>query len=155
MALPPLLNLADEAAYRGYYIREYANSTHHTRDGVRVFFRQARFDHAFFEHTHRNGPNDRFSADRAMRLPWIAPTLTAPGATWYQGWDNKRRRNDSTFSAAVAYQSFVVILRFGVNQQGQVTATFVTCYLADSQAFPKIQRSPVWDLETCKSKLGV
>ena len=155
MPMPPLLTLADEAAYRAHYVQALSNSTHHTRDGIRVFFRRERFDHAFFEHTRRNGPNDRFSQDRATRMSWIAPTLSEPNATWYQGWDNKRRRNDVSSSVVVAYESFVVILRFGVNRQGVVTATFITCYLADAQAYPKIQRSPLWDLNACRTNLGV
>lgn len=62
MPLPPLLQLPDEAAYRQHFVGTYCRGVIETHDGIRVFFRQNQFDHAFYESTNR---------DRALRANFI------------------------------------------------------------------------------------
>jgi len=154
MALPPLLNLPDEAAYRTHYVENYVRGNVVTKDGVRVFFNQNKFTHAFFESTNRDGNKDQFSNDRAQRMDWIAATLTSAQAIWYQGWDKRRQQYDGSRCATVAFDRFVVVLRFRARRDGVVLADFVTCYHADN-SIGKIRQSPNWDLEACRNLLGV
>ncbi len=52
--MPPLLKLADQAAYRAHYERTLRGNIV-THDGIPVFFRRDRFEHAFFESSDRRG----------------------------------------------------------------------------------------------------
>lgn len=154
MALPALKILADEAAYRQYFVNRYVNGTVLTRDGIRVYFDTRDFYHAFFESTQRDGNKDAFSVPRAQRIDWIGATLLEPGADWYQGYLKAKKAYDPTRSAAVAYGNFVVILGFGVRRNKTIKAKFITCYHADN-SIAKIRTSPPWDLAGCMSSLGV
>jgi hypothetical protein len=91
MVMPPLLNLANEAAYRAHYERTCCRAAIVTHDGIRVYFSKDRFGHAFFESTDRRGNKDLFSIARAERMDWIAAALADPAAICYQGWNSKSR----------------------------------------------------------------
>ena len=84
--MPPLLNLADEAAYRGHFERSCCGGNIATHDGIRVYFRRQDFDHAFFESSGRRVENDVFSLVRAQRMDWIVAALADPAAACFQGW---------------------------------------------------------------------
>ena len=68
MPSPPLLHLPDEAAYRQHFVGTYCRGGVETHDGIRVFFRQQQFDHAFYESTNRDGFKDAFSWVRGERV---------------------------------------------------------------------------------------
>lgn len=154
MPLPPLLNLADEAAYQAHYEATYVRGNLTTHHGVRVYFARSKFGHAFYESTQRNGIKDQFSQVRAERMDWIGATLTNPGSTWFQGWDRQRRLYDPVRSVTVAHGDFVVVLQFRADSGGNLRSNFVTCYDANN-SIGKIRTSPAWDIHTCRTALGV
>lgn len=151
--MPPFLNLPDETAYRAHYEATYVHSRITTHHGIPVFFAARDFGHAFYEATNRDGVKNQFSLPRARRMDWICATLNAPAANWYQGWIKPQKRYDASRSVAVAYGSFVVVLRFGVKRSGDLKSNFVTCYDADN-SIAKIRQSPIWSLQACRDALG-
>lgn len=152
MPLPPLLNLAVEADYRAHFEQAYCRRGVVTHDGIRVYFRRDRFDHAFYESTRRDGVKDAFSLVRAQRLGWIGATLTNPDADRYQGWSKVNRRYDPARRVSVAYEDFVVVLGLSLSGAGDLKAHFITCYQADN-SIGKIRSSPVWTLQECLDAL--
>ncbi|CAA7619544.1 hypothetical protein [Magnetospirillum sp. SS-4] len=150
--MPPLLTLADEAAYRLHFERTYCRGVITTHDGIRVYFRKEDFDHAFFESSGRRGENDIFSPVRAERMDWIAAALADPTALCFQGWVYKTKRYDATRRVAVVMGDFVVVIAIGRKKDKTLKATFVTCYRADN-SIGKILASPLWTLEDCKNAL--
>ncbi|MGQ0665258.1 MAG: hypothetical protein ACT4P2_17115 [Pseudomonadota bacterium] len=152
MPAPPLLHLPDEAAYRQHFVREYCRSVVQTHDGIRVFFRQDRFDHAFFESANRDGIKDTFSRVRAERMNWISATLVDPATTRYQGWDAASRSYDPARRVDLLLEDFVVVLSLGLRQDGALKANFVTCFQADN-SIDKIRRSPLWAARDCLNAL--
>lgn len=80
MPQPPLLELGSVAECRNHYLNCYVRSVVTDRHGMRVYFSPERFDHAFYEFPRRDGGKEEFSAVRAQRMDWIAPTLNAPEA---------------------------------------------------------------------------
>jgi hypothetical protein len=148
MPRPPLLHLPDEAAYRQYFVGTYCSGAIETHDGIRVFFRQHQFDHAFYESTNRDGIKDSFSRVRAERMNWIDATLTDPAAIRYQGWVAKTRSYDPARRVDLLYEDFVVVLALGFNRDRTLRANFITCYQADNSV-AKIRNSPLWTRADC------
>lgn len=150
--MPPLLTLADEAAYRQHFERTYCRGVITTHDGIPVYFRKEDFDHAFFESSGRRGENDVFSQVRAERMDWIAAALADPTAVCYQGWVKKTKSYDATRRVAVVMGDFVVVIAISRRKDGMLKATFVTCYRADN-SIGKIFASPLWTLRDCENAL--
>lgn len=150
--MPPLLNLADEAAYRQHFEDSYCRAVIHTVDGVRVYFSPDRFTHAFYESTKRDNVKDAFSLVRAQRMSWIAATLANPDADCYQGWVASKRAYDPTRRVDVVYDDFVVVL--GLRLSGEaLRANFITCYEAEN-SIAKIRMSPAWSHADCLAALS-
>ncbi len=140
-AYPPLLALAEEAAYRAHFHATYCAGPIATFDGIEVRFRRHQFAHCCFESTRRNGEKDRFSPLRAERLDWIKVALQDGTASRYQGWNKDKRRYENDRRVTVVCGNFVVVIAL----TGTNTADFVTCYVADSpDTLAKIKRSPKW-----------
>lgn len=152
MPLPPLLRLADEAAYRDHFVSTYCRGVIETHDGIRVFFQQEKFGHAFYESTNRDGIKDAFSWVRAERMNWIGATLTDPAAIRYQGWIARTRSYDAARRVDLLYDDFVVVLSLGLTRDGGLRANFITCYQADNSV-TKIKVSPQWTREDCLKAL--
>lgn len=150
--MPPLLKLADQAAYRAHYERTLCRGGIVTHDGIPVFFRKEEFDHAFFESSGRRGENDVFSPDRAMRMDWIAAALVDRQAPRFQGWNKKRNCCDPTRRVTVVIDDFVVVIALRLTKEKTLKATFVTCYCADN-SIGKIKASPPWTLQDCLNAL--
>jgi hypothetical protein len=146
MVMPPLLNLADEAAFRAHFEVTCCRASIFTHDGIRVFFRKEDFEHAFFESSGRRGEKDVFSITRAERMDWIAEALSDPAAICYQGWNKQRRCYDPTRRVTVVFNDFVIVIALRLKRDGAIKASFVTCYQADN-SIAKIQRSPQWTLQ--------
>ena len=53
VAQPALLNYRTEAEYLDYYRREYCRKGVVTCDGIRVYFKEDRFAHAFYESSNK------------------------------------------------------------------------------------------------------
>ena len=152
MAIPPLLCLPDEAAYRQYFIDTYCRQVIVTHDGIRVYFRQDQFSHAFYESHNRDGKKDVFSLARAQRMDWIGATLVDPSSVRYQGWITRRRTYDPARRTELLYEEFIVVLRLGLNRDGALRAEFITCFQAEN-SIGKIRRSPLWTVESCLDTL--
>ena len=154
MSNPPLLILQNEAEYQGHYLDVYVRKHLTTSHGIRVHFRRNTFSHAFYESSRRDGIKDQFSTARAQRMDWIGITLNHPDSIWYQGWIKITSQYDETRTVAVAYEDFVVVLQFYATQMNQLAANFVTCYVADN-SIDKIQQAPLWDINVCRTALGI
>jgi len=150
--MPPLLKLADQAAYRAHYESTLCRGGIVTHDGIPVFFRKAEFDHAFFESSGRRGENDVFSSDRAMRMDWIAAALADQQALRFQGWDKKRNQSDPARRVTVVIDDFIVVIALRLINENTLKANFVTCYCANN-SIGKIKASPLWTLQDCLNAL--
>lgn len=150
--MPPLLTLADEAAYRRHFEQTYCRGAVTTHDGIRVYFNKKDFDHAFFESSSRRGEKDVFSPVRAERMDWIATALADPTAPCFQGWVKKTNSYSATRRVAVVMGDFVVVIAISRNRDKTLKANFVTCYHADN-SIGKIVASPRWTLKDCLNAL--
>jgi len=145
MALPPLLHYPNESDYREHYKRHYCRGHIVSFDGIRIYFQQQRFEHAFYEGYGKG----RFAPARAQRLDWVKTTLEHPDADLYQGWDKKRSVYVPERRVSVVYEDFVVVVELGTsNTSGVLKGKFITCYQADN-SISKIRHSPLWDIELC------
>lgn len=144
----PLLELADQAAYRAHYERTLCRGGIITHDGIRVFFGKETFDHAFFESSMRRGEKDVFSTVRAERMEWVAAALADPSAARFQGWNSRTKQHDPTRRVTVIMGDFVVVIALSSRRDGTLKATFMTCYRADN-SIAKIRSSPPWSLKDC------
>ncbi len=150
--MPSLLQLPDETAYRQHFIDTYCQGWIATHDGIPVYFRQNKFDHAFYESTNRNGVKDAFSWVRAERMNWINATLIDPTAVRYQGWNSKTHSYEPARRVDLLHEDFVVVLALGFRHDGVLRANFVTCFQANNSA-AKIRTSPLWTKEDCLNAL--
>ena len=153
MPLPPLVHYATAAEYRNHFERIYCRGTILTFDSIRVFFAPAKFDHAFYESSARDGRKDVFSSVRAARIDWIQATLANPAADLYQGWNKAARTYDASRRVAIVFEDFVVVVAMGLKRDGALKANFVTCYQADN-SIGKIRTSPAWTRVDCLRSLG-
>ena len=150
--MPPLLNLADAQAYRQHFEQTYCRGVITTHDGMRVYFSNSDFAHAFFESSGRRGENDVFSPVRAERMDWIAAALADPNTVCYQGWNKRRKCYDPTRRVAVVVDDFVIVIGISRKQDGHLKANFITCYQADN-SIGKIRQSPRWTMQECQNAL--
>jgi hypothetical protein len=147
---PPLLKLADEAAYRQHFHANYCTGAIMTHDGIPVYFDRWKFDHAFFESV--AAKDDTFSLIRAERMDWIRLTLQDVGADRFQGWNKKTKTYEPHRRVEVVHEDFVVVLQISRKRNGHLKAKFVTCYQADN-SIGMIRQSPVWDRGACENAL--
>ena len=151
--LPDLLICDDEKRYRDYYRKEYCRKGVVTFDGIRVYFRESRFFHAFYESSNRDGRKDSFSTKRAQRMRWIRATLENPESDLFQGWDKNKRQYDPSRRVCTVYEEIVVILQMRLKGDRTLKAEFITCYLADN-SIGKIRNMPKWSMEACLAVLN-
>lgn len=142
----PLLQLADEAAYRAHFEAHYCSAVITTHDGFRVYFSRGDFDHAFFESSGRRGEKDVFSIARAERMDWIVAALQDPAAICCQGWISKARAYDASRRVTIVVADFVVVIALSKRKDGGLKAKFLTCYKADN-SIGKILTAPKWTLQ--------
>ena len=153
MTVPALLTLASPKEYRQHYQRNYCRGNIVTNDGIRVYFKPQKFDHAFYENSRgRSGAKDAFSPERAQRMDWIKATLEHPEAELFVGWNKDKKCHDDTRRVSVVYQNFVVIIELSLNKQGVLKGNFVTCYVADN-SMTKIRKAPAWNRDKCLENL--
>lgn len=138
---PPLLKLADVAAYRARFEELYCRGEITTFDGIKVRFRKADFDHCFFESSQRNRVKDTFSALRAERLEWAQVALQDAAADRFIGWDRDTKTYDKNRRVTLVCNDYVVVIAL----TGVDTANFVTAYVADTpHSLQRIKASPKW-----------
>ena len=138
---PPLLKLADEAAYRARFEAIYCAGAVTTFDGIAVRFQKRDFDHCFFESSKRNRIKDTFSQLRAERLEWIAVALQDTAADRFQSWDRATKTYDKTRRVTLVCGNYVVVIAL----TGAMSARFITAYVADTpRTLAKLKTSPKW-----------
>ncbi len=138
---PPLLSLADEAAYRFHFENLYCRGAVMTHDGMTVRFRKTDFDHCFFESTRRDLVKDKFSDIRAERMEWIAVALQDTAVQRFQGWDRDTRKYDKNRRVTLVCGNYVVVI--GISSP--TSARFITAYVADTPStLAKLKTSPKW-----------
>jgi len=150
---PPLLILDDVAAYHQHYKKNYCRSVIQTSDGIRVYFSDSVFGHAFYKNSdNRNGPKNEFCRVRAERMDWIKVTLESENATLYQGWNKHQKKYEEHRRVSVLLGDFIVVIELTMNNKGELKGKFVTCYVADKSIL-KVRQSPLWNKEACIEKL--
>jgi hypothetical protein len=138
---PPLLKLADEAAYRARFEAIYCTGAVATFDGIGVRFQKRDFDHCFFESSQRNRIKDTFSPLRAERLEWIAVALKDAAADRFQGWDRDSKTYDKSRRVTLVCGDYVVVIAI----TSATSARFITAYVADTPStLAKLKTSPKW-----------
>ena len=92
---------------------------------------------------------------RACRMPLIAAALEDGANERYQGWDGSRRVVDTTRCICVVTpEDFVVVIRLGLTDRGDLRGHFVTCYYADApRSIEQIRDKPTWDRQVCEQNL--
>lgn len=153
MTRPVLLIYETEAEYLNYYREEYCRKGVVAFDGIRVYFREHRFLHAFYESSNRDGKKDTFSRMRVQRMNWIRATLQNTGSVLFQGWDKRNRRYDPGRRVCIVYEDFIVVLEMRLKKNRELKAEFVTCYQADDN-IRRIRMSPKWSKEECIEALN-
>lgn len=140
---PPLLILSTPEEYHKHYLSVYCRTVIRTFDGIRVYFSESKFGHAFYES--KPGPyrKDIFSPTRAQRMDWIKATLENPNAELYVGWNKKTKAYDHQRRVSVVFGDFVVIIELAADWKTQRKAKFVTAYTADKN-IGKIKSAPKW-----------
>jgi len=151
--IPKFLELEKDEDYKIFYYKNYCKKPIITFDGIPIYFKKERFEHAFYESSDRRGSKDIFSPNRARRLLWIKYILQNNLATVLQGWNRKKKIYDPCMRVAFRWDEFVVIVRISFRKDGKIKGNFVTCYLADN-SIGKIKKAPKWNKEDCIKNLG-
>lgn len=149
---PSLISYQSENDYRQHYLREYCRQQVFTADGIRVYFKPDRFNHAFYESNPGSGRKESFSEVRAERIDWIKETLANAKADLYLGWNKYTKAYENHRRVSVVYDDFVVVIELSLTSSGALKANFVTCYEAD-RSINKIRKAPSWNLEDCVKEL--
>jgi hypothetical protein len=148
---PPLLKLADQAAYQQHFVSKLCAGSILAHDGIPVFFKRHSFYHAFFETViHKD---DTVSLVRAERMDWIEATLTNPQTQRLQGYIAKTKNYDPARRVELRYQNFIVVLIMGIKKDGSLKAEFLTCYAVNNNRLPKVRKAPVWNRQDCQNAL--
>lgn len=139
---PNLVVYENEEEYRLHYERVYCRQAYYTFDGLRVYFPEYQFDHAFFESANRQKRDkSTFSVQRAQRIDWIKAAIADAKAELYEGWDRDRKKYVQNRRVVLIFGNYVVILR--MQKKGR-SAVFVTAYVADNATITKIRTGPKW-----------
>ena len=152
MSFPALVFYATSQEYKDHFKRIYCRNEIYTFDRIRVYFKEDRFNHSFYESPLRDGrKSSELSSDRAQRIDWIKYVLESADSNQYFGWnkDAKRYEFDRRVSL-VLDNSYVVVIELSLKRDGTLKANFVTAYVlyGDSTSI-KIQSGPAWNLEEC------
>ncbi len=142
MALPPLLNLADEAAYRVHFAATLQGAPNAiiSHDGIEVVLHDHNFDHAFSAPLKKWSKTRVFDAARASYMDWIRPVLEDCAMEQYRRvmLDGKTRKLVLEPSS-----SFVVVIQ--PELATPTKAAFITAYPVTSpKALAKIRSNPTW-----------
>ena len=140
--MPPLVVYNSISEYKTHFEKYYCREKITTFDDIRVYFDIAKFGHAFYESSARNGQKDSFSMVRAERIDWIRVTLENPHAELYQGWNKEEKCFQPDRRVSVLYGDFIVVIELN-RQRALKKAKFITAYLADN-SIEKIRKSPKW-----------
>lgn len=150
MAFPALVVYATWQEYLDHYKREYCRSTVITHDGIRVYFTEQRFQHAFWRISRHKGPKDTFDPKRAERIDWIKAVLISTEALLLQGWNNYTKSYEPERRVSILVDDYIVVVEMCFGRNGELRANFVTAFVAaDEKTQGKVQTAPPWNKEIC------
>ena len=142
MALPPLLNLADEAAYRAHFAAtlQGASNAIVAHDGIEVVLHDHNFDHAFGAPLKKWSKQRVFNPVRASYMDWIRPVLEDRAMAQY-----RRVMPDGKTRKLVLEPSSPLVVVIQPELADPTKAAFITAYPVTSpKALAKIRSNPVW-----------
>jgi len=142
VSAPSLVQYETESEYKDHYIDVYCRSGIRTFDGFSVRFAARTFEHAFYKSSDRSDVKDTFSPERAERIDWIKYALESPDGDIRAGWDKRRGKYDFERRVAIVMGDYVVVI--SIQDREKKKAVFITAYIADADALPKILKSPEW-----------
>lgn len=142
MALPPLLHLADEPAYRAHFAATLQGAPNAivTHDKIVVVLHDHNFDHAFSAPQSKWSKLREFKPVRASYMDWIRPVLEDHAMEQYRRVmpGGKTRKLIVEPSAP-----FVVVIQPELAHPTK--AAFITAYPVTSpKALAKIRSNPTW-----------
>ncbi len=84
---PDFVEYEDAQSYFEHYKSTYCRETITTTEGVRVYFKQDKFWHAFYEADPKTGRKKQtISEGRAKRINWIKAAIESASAEHYKGY---------------------------------------------------------------------
>lgn len=134
-----------EQYFRDMWTAAYCKQEIYTFDGIRVYFYDDNFDHAFYESTdrrqgiHKSKKKDVLSLKRLARLYWIKDVLRDPDAELYVGYESKTKSYTRSKRVAVVKNNYIVVIQIYADKK----AKFITAYVAD-ESIGKIKEGPKW-----------
>ena len=142
MALPPLLNLADEAAYRAHFAATLQGAMNAivTHDGIEVVLHDHNFGHAFGAPLKKWSKQRVFNAGRASCMDWIRPVLEDGAMEQY-----RRVMADGAIRKIVLEPSATFVVVIQPELADPTKAAFITAYpVTSAKALTKIRSNPGW-----------
>jgi len=150
IASPKLVFYNTEKEYFDHYKREYVLEKIETFDGIRVYFSEGRFAHAFFE-GRKKGQAHLFSRERAEHIDWIKFTLQNCGTLIYKAWNKTSRQYDHHRRANLFLSNYLVIIEMALTRDLNLKARFITAFPLKPiyNSINKLKKSPVWNKDEC------
>lgn len=146
MALPELLQFETEEEYKQHYVKNYCEAGPiFTFDRIPVKFFEDRFEHAFYQRTHKSwkAEKDRLDIERAERMDWIKHVLQDPSIIPRKGYDKSNGSYDNSRRVAfLTEENYLVVIY--INKRG--VGKFITAFLVDNEeTAEKIRSGPLWE----------
>ncbi len=141
MALPPLLNLADEAAYRAHFAATLKGASNAivTHDGIVVVLHDHNFDHTFAP-LKKWSKQSVFKPARASYMDRIRPALEDCAMEQY-----RRLMPDGKTRKLILEPSALFLVVIQPELANPTKAAFITAYqVASVKAPAKIRSNPPW-----------
>lgn len=157
MTFPAFVIYKTALEYKEHFKSVYCRNDIYTFDEIRVYFKEDKFNHSFYESPTRDGrKSSQISLDRAKRIDWIKYVLENSGASLYQGWNKDAKRHEPDRRVSLVLDSYVVVIELSFKLDGTLKANFVTAYLlVGSETIKKIKSGPIWDLEKCANAIKI
>ena len=142
MALPSLLNLADEAAYRAHFAAtlQGASNAIVAHDGIEVVLHDHNFDHAFSAPLKKWSKQRVFKSVRASYMDRIRPALEDCAME-----QHRRVMSDGKTRKLILEPSAPFLVVIQPELADPTKAAFITAYPVTSvKALSKIRSNPTW-----------
>ena len=151
MTFPALIIYDTSLEYKAHFKSVYCRNEIYTFDKIRVYFKEDKFNHSFYESPFRDGKkSSQLSPDRAQRIDWIKYVLENSDASLFQGWNKDSKRHEPDRRVSLILDNYVVVIELSLKLNKTLKANFVTAYvLSGETTLNKIKSGPKWDIEEC------
>lgn len=151
MTFPALVFYETSHEYKEHFKSVYCRNEIYTFDGIRVYFKEDKFNHSFYESPLRDGKkSSQLSVVRAQRINWVKYVLENSSAELYQGWNKDVKRHEPDRRVSLLLDNYVVVIEFSLKLDRTLKANFVTAYVLNGEyTIKKIKECPAWDLREC------